>query len=160
VGRDVSTISTDAGFTLLDLLIDENPGSELETRLTDSERERVLRQAVEADIASLLNHRHWLGTWPPDLEALRFSLLNYGLPDLSAAVIDSKPVQSVLIQTVRMVLEVFEPRLSNIKVVFSAGIGERGPQFLVTADVRGSTEPLGFRRPFQRAAAPAKDAPA
>lgn len=157
----MSTISTDAGFTLLDLLVDEDPKSELESRLTDTEHERALRATVESDIASLLNHRHWLGTWPQELEPLRFSILNYGLPDLSGASMDSKPVQTVLVQTVRMVLEVFEPRLTNIKVTLTLSLGERGPQLHITADVRGASEPLGFRRPLQRATpATAKDSPA
>lgn len=157
----MSTISTEAGFTLLDLLIDEDPTAELEQRLTETEHEHALRETVETDIGSLLNTRHWLGTWPPELEALKFSLLNYGLPDLSGVIIDSKAVQTVLVQTVRMVLEVFEPRMTNIKVVLSPGLLERAAQLHITADVRGVSEPLGFRNSLQRgSSAPVKDGPA
>lgn len=157
----MSTISAEAGGTLLDLLIDNDPKSGIETRLSDSQRETALRESVEMDIAGLLNTRHWLGTWPPELELLRFSILNYGLPDVSGAAIDSKAVQNVLSQTVRMTLEVFEPRLSNIKVVLTTGIGERGAQLLITADLRTTGQPLTFRRAVQRKTlAAATDPPA
>jgi type VI secretion system lysozyme-like protein len=157
----VSTTSTEAGFTLLDLLINEDPNSGSEARRSESERERAVRQGAEMDISNLLNTRHWLGTWPSELELLRYSILNYGLPDVSGAAIDSKPVQNVLSQTVRKALEVFEPRLSGIKVVLTTGIAERGAQLLITADLRGTTEPLGLRRGLQRTtSAAAKDAPA
>jgi type VI secretion system lysozyme-like protein len=157
----MSGMSAETGFTLLDLLIDDDPKSDLESRLTESEHERALRDGVEMDIGCLLNTRHWLGTWPPELEFLRFSILNYGLPDLSGVVIDNKSVQTVLVQTVRTVLEVFEQRLSNTKVVLSPGVLERAAQLLITSDVRGVSEPLGFRRPLQRASsATANDAPA
>lgn len=154
----MSTISTAAGFTLLDLLTDEDPTSGLETRLTETEHEQALRETVQMDIGNLLNSRHWLGTWPAELETLKFSILNYGLPDLSGVIIDSKPVQTVLVQTTRMVLEVFEPRLTNIKVVLSPALLERAAQLHITADVRGVSEPLGFRNSLQRgSSATAKD---
>jgi type VI secretion system protein ImpF len=156
----MSDLSAESGFTLLDLLIDHDPKSDVEPRRTDSEHERARLDGVELDIGNLLNTRHWLGTWPPELEFLRFSILNYGLPDLSGVVIDSKSVQAVLVQTVRMALEVFEPRLSNTKVSLSPGGLDRTAQLLIASDVRGASEPLGLRRPLLRASsATANDAP-
>lgn len=157
----MSTISTEAGFTLLDLLIDEEPQSSAERPLSESLREQAVREGVERDISQMLSTRHWLGTWPPELELLKFSLLNYGLPDMTGAAIDSKPVQTVLAQTVRMALEVYEPRLTNIKVAISTGFGERGARMLVSGDLRGAPEPFSLRRTLRRqSVASATESPA
>jgi type VI secretion system protein ImpF len=146
----MSTISTEAGFSLLDLLIDEDPQSSAERPLNESLREQAVREGVERDISQLLNTRHWLGTWPPELELLKFSLLNYGLPDMTGAAIDSKPVQTVLAQTARMALEVYEPRLSSIKVTITTAFGERSARMLVSGDLRGIPEPFSLRRSVRR----------
>jgi type VI secretion system protein ImpF len=146
----MSTTFSHADFSLLDRLIDEDPQATIEPVLSDAERQRAIRECVERDVANLLNSRNWLGTWPPELELLRLSLLNYGLPDVSGAAIDNKSVQGVLSQTVRMALEVFEPRLSRIKVAVSTGFEERGAQLLISGELRGTSEPLVFRRVVDR----------
>lgn len=157
----MSAISTEAGFSLLDLLIDDEPQSSAERPLSESLREQAVREGVERDISHLLNTRHWLGTWPPELELLKFSLLNYGMPDMSGAAIDAKPVQTVLGQTVRMVLEVYEPRLNNIKVTIATGYGERSARMLVNGELRGAAEPFSLRRSVRRpSAASATESPA
>ena len=157
----MSGMSSESGFSLLDLLIDEDPRSSSERPLSDAERQRTVQEGVERDISQLLNTRHWLGTWPAELELLKFSLLNYGLPDMTAAAIDSKPVQTVLSQTVRMLLEVFEPRLSNTKVTIATAFGERSARLLIGGDLRGATEPFSMRRGVRQPAhAAATDAPA
>lgn len=146
----MSTAPTNAEFSLLDRLIDEDPQSSIDAVPADTERRRAIRESIERDVANLLNTRNWLGTWPPELELLRFSILNYGLPDVSGAAIDNKAVRNVLSQTVRATLEVFEPRLSHIKVALSTGIGERGAKLLISGELRGTAEPVFFRRAVDR----------
>lgn len=143
--RTVTNLNV-ADLTLLDRLIDENPRSTTEPVHSPSEWERLVRESVQHDIANLLNSRSWLGTWPRELELLRFSILNCGLPDMSGAAIDNREVQHIISQTVRMALEVFEPRLKNIHVVVSNSMGERRARILISAEFRGTSETVLFRR--------------
>lgn len=133
-------------LSLLDRLIDHNPKSASESIRHADEWLEILRQSVERDIEYLLNTRSWLGTWPRELELLRVSLLNCGLPDLSGVAIDKKHEQTVIRQTVQMALETFEPRLTNINVIVSSSAGDRTARILISAQLRGASEHLLFRR--------------
>ena len=138
-------------LSLLDRLIDEDPKSSIEPVRDPTEWERLVRESVQRDIANLLNTRSWLGTWPRELELLRISILNCGLPDVSGAAIDSKQVQRVISETVRMALEAFEPRLKNINVAVIHAMGERRARILISAELRSTSEAVAYGRVVGRA---------
>jgi type VI secretion system protein ImpF len=144
-------MTTITDLSLLDRLIDENPKSTSESVRQADEWLDMLRASVERDIENLLNTRSWLGTWPRELDLLRFSLLNCGLPDLSGVAIDRKYEQTVIRQTVQMALETFEPRLTNINVIVSSSPGDRQARILISAQLRGASEHVLFRRGLRSA---------
>src|SRR5262245_14791696 len=100
--------------SLLDRLIDVDPDATVDPPRTDAEARREIVDAIQHDVDQVLNTRSWLGTWPPELDRIRGSILNCGLPDTTGIAIDSEPIRKVLSQTIRMALETFEPRLRNV----------------------------------------------
>lgn len=129
-------------LSLLDRLIDDNPESRVEPVPTDAELRRQVRESIQQNVSILLNTRSWLGTWPRELDHIRRSIINFGLPDTSGIAIDDSDVRSVLGQTIRMALEIFEPRLTRINVSVFTAAGARSARVLIEAQVRGDLEPM------------------
>jgi type VI secretion system protein ImpF len=104
-------------LSVLDRLIDTEPKNTTEAPLTRAEAVRRLRASVRRDIEWLLNSRR-VAT-PPDtaLVELGKSAYTYGLPDLSSVSLASYAEQGKLLLAIEKTLELFEPRLSNVKVI-------------------------------------------
>jgi len=75
-----------------------------------------LKQAVRRDLENLLNTRWRCTVWPPDLEELETSLVNYGIPDVSGANLGSEADKEHFRQIVRQVIQRYEPRLTSVQV--------------------------------------------
>lgn len=74
-------------------------------------------QAVLRDLEDLLNTRQTYPDLPPSLTEARNSIMVYGLPDiLSISALDSG-IQRQIAGAIRQVIERFEPRLRDVKVV-------------------------------------------
>lgn len=101
--------------SVLDRLIDENVGGPE----PPPSRGRILariRTAVQRDLEDLLNTRYRCVAWPPRRDELDNSLMNFGLPDFTAAGLDLGRDSDTLLEAVRMAIDLFEPRLRDVVV--------------------------------------------
>lgn len=103
-------------LSLLDRLIDDNPGQPDSVRSRRGFDLKALRQCVRRDLENLLNSRVQWHTWPEGYTELQQSLLNYGLPDFSVMVVDSDEGRQMLCQAVEDSIRRFEPRFVEVDV--------------------------------------------
>jgi type VI secretion system protein ImpF len=102
--------------SLLDRLLDDEPGVRVEPQRGRSQVLRELKQSVRRDLEQLLNTRHSPLSWPPGLAELHQSLLNYGLPDFTEAALGSSDGREEFCRTLQILLRQYEPRFRTIKV--------------------------------------------
>jgi type VI secretion system protein ImpF len=105
-------------LSVLDRLIDQEPERKLEPPVTRAQSLRELKAALRRDLEWLLNTRRTIEASPASLKELEHSLYNYGLPDVSSLYLRSPKDQALLLQAIKTAIDIFEPRLLNIKVTF------------------------------------------
>jgi type VI secretion system protein ImpF len=103
-------------LSVLDRLIDQEPGRKLEPPLTRAQSLRELKAALRRDLEWLLNTRRTIEESPACLKELEHSLYNYGLPDVSSLYLRSSKDQATLLEAIKTAIDFFEPRLLNIKL--------------------------------------------
>jgi type VI secretion system protein ImpF len=103
-------------LSVLDRLIDQEPERKLEPPLTRAQSLRELKAALRRDLEWLLNTRRTIEESPTSLKELERSLYNYGLPDVSSLYLRSSKDQETLLKAIKTAINLFEPRLLNIKV--------------------------------------------
>jgi len=113
-----------------------------------SEIERI-RNAVRRDLEWLLNSKRAPIDIPEGLTALKRSLVTYGLPDFSGISSGDSLQRERLQKTLEETIRDFEPRLSEVKVVYDAGDQDRSRaalHFRVSALLRldPAVEPIVF----------------
>lgn len=106
--------------SLLDRLIDLDPESRVEAAVSRAESLRQFRLAVKRDLEWLLNTRK-----PPlpELEArpvARETVINFGLPDISALGLSSPSDQRSLRLAIEACVRAFEPRLADVRVTLES----------------------------------------
>jgi len=103
-------------LSVLNRLLDDEPGSGVEAPLTRAESIQLLRAAVGRDLDSLLNTRRTPEPAPEGLEEVRASLYHFGMPDLSSLNSDAQNDKHRLVQMLEETVTLFEPRLTDVKV--------------------------------------------
>lgn len=104
---------------------------------TRSQSLRFFRDAIKRDLEWLLNTRK-----PPlpqlaSRAAARDSVVNFGLPDISALGLRSATDQRSLRSAIENCLRIFEPRLSDVRVTLeSADTADRRLRFHIEANMR------------------------
>jgi len=101
---------------VLDRLIDEQPTATREAPKTRNQVLRELKRSLRRDLENLLNTRWRCTTWPQNLEELELSLVNYGIPDITAADLGSARNRTEFRRVVETVIRQFEPRFKSVKV--------------------------------------------
>ncbi len=104
-------------LSVLDRLIDREPGTQVEAPLSRSQSVRLLKQAVRRDLEWLLNTRRIAEPPGDDLPELQQSLYCFGLPDFSSLTMASSADQAKLIRQLLSAIKLFEPRLDNVRIV-------------------------------------------
>jgi type VI secretion system protein ImpF len=102
--------------SILDRLIDLEPGVSRETvqnRLSDY---RQLMASVRRDLENLLNTKNFVSSLAAEYSELQNSLFVYGLPDFTAENSRSASVMDHLREEVEKAIRKFEPRLTNVIV--------------------------------------------
>jgi type VI secretion system protein ImpF len=77
---------------------------------------REIKESVRRDLEDLLNTRYRASAWPPDLEELEDSLVNYGIPDFTGSNLGSPESQDDFRRIIARVIEAHERRLSKVSV--------------------------------------------
>lgn len=104
-------------LSVLDRLIDTEPGSQVEASMSRSQSVRAMKSAVRRDLEWLLNSRRIFQEPDESLKEVNRSLYMYGLPDFTTYAIASAADQSKLIRVLLATVKLFEPRLANIRIV-------------------------------------------
>lgn len=133
-------------ISVLDRLIDYEPGNSREPVTSRSKNLRQLKDTVRRDLEWLLNTRKVAGL-PSDLKELNNSLAAFGLPDfanLSAGYIDD---QKRMVSDIEETIRVFEPRLQDVVVTLQPSRSvERLMHFRIDGrlNVEPAPEPVSF----------------
>ena len=111
--------SSDTTVTLsvLDRLIDREPGNSAEAPPSRAQSVRDLKKAVRRDLEWLMNTRCHFRVPEEWHDELSHSLYVYGLPDFSNYSIASPADQARLLREILAAIKLFEPRLSNVRLV-------------------------------------------
>lgn len=102
--------------SLLDRLIDDEPGSAIETPKSQQEQIHSIKENVRRDLENLLNTRlkHEVDTL--QYPELKTSLVNYGLQDFSQIPVESDSDQMLFAAKIQDIIKRFEPRFKNVRV--------------------------------------------
>jgi type VI secretion system protein ImpF len=104
-------------LSVLDRLLDQEPGTQMEAPLSRSQSVRLLKSAVRRDLEWLLNTRRIFPEPDESLKEVNRSLYRYGLPDFSTYTMASSADQTKLLRHLLTAIKLFEPRLANVRIV-------------------------------------------
>ena len=135
MGRDLERTVQES---ILDRLVDDEPGLAGDPTLTWAESVRQLKLAVRRDLEWLLNTRRIPMAVPEACEELRESLFRYGLADQTMASGGKHETAVRLAREVEEAITLFEPRLAGTHVVRAETDkdGARRVHFVVAALLR------------------------
>ena len=111
-GAEISRIV----LSVLDRLLDDDPQSSHEQPLDESVQLKLIQQAIRRDLENLLNTRSRCTAWSAEFGQLENSLVNYGLPDFTAAGLNAAANPDVLVEAIHKAIELFEPRLTDVRI--------------------------------------------
>ena len=102
--------------SVLDRLIDHEPDVRREAPRSRNQLLRDLKQSVRRDLENLLNTRVRCVPWAPEMNHLKKSLVNYGLPDLTGSSPVSPKDREEFRKTIEAVVKLYETRLKKLRV--------------------------------------------
>ncbi len=117
-------------LSVLDRLVDTDPRNAQEAPLTRAESVRRLRAAVRRDLEWLLNSRRIAVPPDPALSELNKSVYVYGLPDISSIHLADLNEQARLLSAIEKTVQIFEPRLRDVRVIPITDSSQRAIQRL------------------------------
>lgn len=118
--------------SILDRLIDPESAG---TSILIGYDERKMLVAVRRDLEELLNTRQTHVGLPAAFEQIHKSIVAYGLPDLVTLEAITSKHRETIADRIQKIIELFEPRLRDIKVTYVPGENkaERSIKFKVDA---------------------------
>ncbi|MBN2321342.1 MAG: type VI secretion system baseplate subunit TssE [Acidobacteria bacterium] len=121
--------------SIIDRLIDLEPGVSADPQVNRSQSVRQLKASLQRDLEWLLNTRRNPDEAPETYEELSRSLYNYGLPDVTSLGLNSPRDKQRLLRHIEQTIEIFEPRLADIRVreLDDTGSGSRIMRFQIEA---------------------------
>lgn len=122
-------------LSVLDRLIDLDPRTSTEVPLTHAQSARVYKDSVRRDLEWLLNTRRIAEPPSESLREVNKSLYVYGLPDFNSYSLANPKDQNKLVRFLQATLKIFEPRLSNPRLIplEAAGVNTRTLRFRIEA---------------------------
>lgn len=134
--------------SIFDRLIDLNPGVSEETDLSRSQLLKELRESVRRDLENLMNTHTPCHELPKELEQLRFSAINYGIPDFSGNKLASGREKEQFRKQLEKIIAFFEPRFKSVHVELNEGDDkhDRTLRFRIDAmlNVQPAVKPIVF----------------
>lgn len=104
-------------ISVIDRLIDNDPGTQVEAPLTRAQSVRQLKASLKRDLEWLLNTRRLQDDQVESSDEMKNSLLTFGLPDVSNYTIASSRDMNRLAWLIEGAVSTFEPRLDGAKVL-------------------------------------------
>jgi type VI secretion system protein ImpF len=102
--------------SILDRLIDYDPGVKTESARSRIHDLRDLKQTVRRDLENLLNARSFTYHIDDDLEEVNNSLAVFGLPDFTGISSKDPAEQNRMTRAIEDAITIFEPRFVGVKV--------------------------------------------
>ena len=129
--------------SVLDRLIDQDPGVTADPPTTLAQSTRQFKAAVRRDLEWLLNTRRIATPAPDTFDEVPHSLYHYGLPDVTSLSADSPESRLWLLNRIEETIAMFEPRLTGVRVSLSEtrADGGRELRFLIEATLRMDPNP-------------------
>lgn len=127
--------------SVLDRLLDDNPDQQQELPKARHQVLRELKQSVRRDLENLLNTRWRCVSWPPNLDELELSLVNYGIPDFTGVNMGAPAERERLRRLVEQIVRKFEPRFKTVKVQMLANRDEADRTLRFRIDAMLHAEP-------------------
>jgi type VI secretion system protein ImpF len=140
--------------SILDRLIDLEPGNQNEAPGARYQSLKELKAAVRRDIEALLNTRIPIWNIDESLEEVWRSVAVYGLPDFTAVSATQSGEQAKMTATIERAIETFEPRFVGVKVSLEpVDTLAKQVRFRIEAnlDIEPSPEPVVFDTVLQSA---------
>lgn len=103
--------------SVIDRLIDREPRSGTDVPMRWSQSVSALKTALRRDLEWLLNTRRGMEEAPDGYSELRRSVFQFGLPDFTGLGSNVPDLHKVLAREITECLEIFEPRLMNVRVM-------------------------------------------
>jgi type VI secretion system protein ImpF len=138
--------------SLLDRLIDLNPGAQREAPETAWQQARNFQAALARDLTALLNTRRATADFDPVYEESAKSLLSFGIVDFTAYDLKKGAGPEQLRRSIERAIRQFEPRLDRVTV----SMEEAGPtdsilRYQIAAVLRTEAqEPVIFETTLHR----------
>ena len=134
--------------SIFDRLIDLDPGRSEPSDTSRSQLLKELRESVRRDLESLLNTRIPCHEYSDDMDQLKYSVINYGIPDFFGNNLVSDREKERFRKQLEKVITFFEPRFKSIHVELVDGNNEfdRTLRFRIDAllHVQPAVKPIVF----------------
>lgn len=134
--------------SILDRLIDENPGLSTDAPKMRIQALRDLRNSVRRDLEAILNTRQTILDWTSDLSEIEYSVLDYGVADMSGLSIGSEGSREGFRALIEDRIRKFEPRFKSVevKLVSNSDDSDHSLRFRIDAwlDVDPAPEHIDF----------------
>lgn len=129
--------------SIIDRLIDNDPDNRVEVDRGQHQKLKDLRQSVRRDLESLFNSRIRLMEPDENLQQLKLSILNYGLPDLATVNLTNIEKRRQFIQEMERLLLEFEPRFKTVNVIYveNTNASERMLKFRIEGTLYADPSP-------------------
>jgi len=102
--------------SVLDRLIDDNPGVSRDAPKLRVQAMRDLRRSVRRDIEELLNTRQTILDWSDDLDQVEYSMIDFGTPDFSSLSLTSEEARQRFRALIEERIRKLEPRFKSVEV--------------------------------------------
>ena len=128
--------------SLLDRLIDDEPGNRAEAPDRRAQSLKELKDSVRRDLEWLLNSRRSPAEPAVSAKELWRSVYCYGMPDTTGMALNSADDQSRMTRMVQTAVTAFEPRLMNVTVTMEpASLATRILHFRIEGLLRMEPSP-------------------
>ncbi|PQO36200.1 type VI secretion system baseplate subunit TssE [Bremerella cremea] len=129
--------------SVFDRLIDNEPFNSNEIPHSQTQTMREIREAVIRDLENLLNTRWRCQSWPPQLNELSDSLVNYGIPDFSSVDMSSDLDRNSLREAIEFAIRTYETRFVSVSVEMPSNRNseDRSLHFIIRAELHATPAP-------------------
>lgn len=124
-------------------ILDRLSGLEKVGRFAGRQNLEEFIASVHRDLQALLNSRWRISQWPPDLDELENSLVNYGIPDFTGSNMSAPKDRTLFCELVEKAIRLQDPRFISVRIRFRDNPDQidRTLHFQIEAVLRASPEP-------------------
>ena len=124
-------------------ILDRLTGPNNQGRFAGRQTLDQLLDGIHRDLEQLLNTRWRVAAWPPNLNELEYSLVNYGIPDFAGVNMSAPAEREAFREMVEDAIRLHEPRFLrvHVKLVDNEDRLDRTLRFKIDAVVKADPAP-------------------